>query len=264
MLVYYCQKQAPALAFFAGKDAKPTRRLYGVMFKLILLGTIHHDPRGLNRLVEDLYKLAPRTITVELSPYGLRYRLKNKRSLHERFLRGLHKIQGTVNLNMGELKKLLRSTGIGGIRALLDLPFEYKGAGFYCRSRGIPLYCVDISSLSMRLLSHVNELLSVENLKKVIAFEPETLQAAVTREYKLAEDVLLYGRQSPRSSLITADEEWKTREQIVANRVRKIVTKNPGRTIVHIGGWRHLVARQGTLFNLLEDLEPKRILLGHS
>jgi hypothetical protein len=48
----------------------------------------------------------------------------------------------------------------------------------------------------------------------------------------------------------------------MANKIRKIVAKYLGRNIVQIGGWQHLVAEQGTLFNLLEDLELKRILMG--
>ena len=92
----------------------------------------------------------------------------------------MYEIRGTNDLRLRELKELLRSTGIGGIRALLDLPYEYTGASFYSQRRGIPLYCLD--SYSRQFLRHVDELLSMENLKKAITFEAAPLLETVTRE----------------------------------------------------------------------------------
>lgn len=227
-----------------------------------LLGTIHRDPQGLMRIVQVLKGLNPHVITLEFSTYGLRYRLKKKRSLNHCLLRGLHEIYGIDGLRLGVLKKLLRTTGIGGIRALLALPFEYKGASFYSQRWDIPLYCVDISSFSRQLLAKVDELLSPENLKKVIAFETASLQETATREYKQAETLLLNERQSPWKHLIPTDEVWEKRERIMASRIRKIAAHYAGRHIVHIGGWQHLAAQPGTLFSLLEELMPKKVLLG--
>jgi hypothetical protein len=123
------------------------------------------------RLVQALKGLNPHVITLEFSTYGLRYRLKKKRPLSHGLLRGLHETHGIDGLRLGALKELLRTTGIGGIRALLALPFEYKGASFYSQRWDIPLYCVDISSFPRQLLAKVDELLSPKNLEKVIAFE---------------------------------------------------------------------------------------------
>jgi hypothetical protein len=232
------------------------------MSSLALIGTVHRDPRGLQRLVEELTRLRPHVITLEFSCYGLRYRLKRKRSLIKRLLKSLHEIQETDSWSMRELKKLLRSTGIGGIRALLDLPFEYKGAKLYSNRYGLPFHCLDSSSYSRRPLSHLEELISPDNLKKVIAFETAPFKETVIREYKHAENLLLNETQSPWLQLMHTDEECEKRENIMADRIRKIVAKYPESTIVHIGGWQHLVARQRTLFNLLENLEPKRVLLG--
>jgi len=162
------------------------------------------------------------------------------------------------------LKKLLRTTGVGGIRALLDLPFEYKGASFYSQRSGIPFYCVDLSLLSRQLLGKIDEIISPENLKQVIAFETAPLRETVQREYQQAEALLLNGRKSPWMPLIPADEVWAKRERILASRIRKIAARYAGRHIVHIGGWHHLVAEPGTVFSLLEELMPKRVLLGSS
>jgi hypothetical protein len=232
------------------------------MSSLTLIGTVHRDPWGLQSLVEELTRLHPQVITLEFSCYGLRYRLKRRRSLTERLLKGLHEIRGTDSWSVRELKKLLRSTGIGSIKALLDLPFEYKGAKLYSKRHGLPLHCLDSSSYSRQLLSHVEELISLDNLKKVITFETAPFKETVMREYKHAENLLLNGTQSPWLQLMHTDEEWEKRENIMTDRIRKIVAKYPGSTIAHVGGWQHLISRQGTIFNLLEDLVPQRVLLG--
>ena len=232
------------------------------MPRLTLLGTIHRDPQGLMRIMQALKGLNPHVITLEFSTYGLRYRLKKKRSLNHCLLRGLYALHGTDGLHLGVLRKLLKTTGIGGIRALLDLPFEYKGASFYSHRGNILLYCVDISSYSRQLLATVDELLLPENLKKVIAFETASLQATVAREYKQAESLLFNEGQSPGRRLIPTDKVGEKRERIMASRIRKIAAHYGGHHIVHIGGWQHLAAQPGTLFSLLEDLTPKRVLLG--
>jgi hypothetical protein len=232
------------------------------MSSLTLIGTVHRDPSGFQTLIEELTRQCPQIITVEFSSYGLGYRLKRKRVLTQRLLQGVHEIRGVEYLSVRELKKLLKSSGIGGIRALLDVPFEYKGARVYSKRYELPLHCIDSSFHSRQLLSHVEELISPENLKKVVAFESAPLKATIRREYQNAENLLLNGTQSPWLQVIHADEVWERREHIMADRIKNISAKYPGRTIVHVGGWRHLLARKGTLFNLLEELEPKRVLLG--
>jgi len=59
------------------------------------------------------------------------------------------------------------------------------------------------------------------------------------------------------------DEERKKRDRIMAKRIKRVLTQYPRGNTVHIGGWKHLLARQRTLFNLLKDLKPRRVLLGH-
>jgi len=231
------------------------------MATLTLLGTVHRDPQGITRLGKDLARLKPHVITLEFSRYGLTFRRRRKKILTEKLLQGLLEIRETETLGIPELKDLLRSTGIGGIAALIDLPFEYKGARFYSLRHGLPLYLLDLSSSSRRLLSHIDGLLSPENLQKVITFEAVPLQKTVTREYRHAENLLFRGKQSPWPQLVPTDEDWQKRERSMAGRIRKIVAEHQGRHIVHISGWQHLLTRKGTLFNLLEDLTPQRILL---
>ena len=234
------------------------------MATLTLLGAVHRDPQGLTRLGKDLARLKPHVITLEFSRYGLTYRLRRKKILAEKLLRGLQEIRETETLKIADLKCLLRSAGIGGIAALIDLPFEYKGARFYSLRHGLPLYLLDLSSSSRRLLNHIDELLSPKNLQKVIEFETVSLQETIAREYKHAEKLLCAGSRSSWLMLIPTDEAWQQRERVMAGRIRKIVAEHEGRHIVHISGWQHLLSKKGTLFNLLEDLTPQRILVNCS
>jgi hypothetical protein len=183
------------------------------MATLTLLGTVHRDPQGLTRLGKDLARLKPHVISLEFSRYGLTYRRRRKKILTKKLLQGLPEIRETETLRIADLKGLLRSTGIGGIAALIDLPFEYKGARFYSLRHGLPLYLLDLSSSSRRLLSHIDELLSPKNLQKVITFEATPLQETVTREFKHAEKLLFTAGQSPWLKLISTDEDWEKRER---------------------------------------------------
>lgn len=231
------------------------------MSSLTLIGTVHRDPGGMQILVEELKRLHPQVITLEFSPYGLRYRLKRRRVLSKKLLKSLHDIRGTDRWGVREFKKLLRSTGIGGIRSLLDVPFEYKAVKFYSKLHGLPLYCLDSSSYSRQLLRYVDELISPDNLKRIISLETAPLKETVAKEYQKAEKILLNGMQSPWLSMMHTDEDWKKREHSMTDRIRKIAAHYTGCSIIHVGGWQHLIARQGTLYTLLEDLKPKRILL---
>ena len=233
------------------------------MSSLTLIGTVHRDPGGMQILIEELTRLHPEVITLEFSAYGLQYRLNRRRVLSKRLLTALYHIRGTERCGVRELKKLLRSTGIGGIKALLDLPYEYTGTRLYSTSHGLPFHCLDNSSYSRQLLRHVDELISPDNLRRIIALETAPLKETVAKVYHNAEKILLTGIQSPWLSMMHIDEEWEKREQSMADRIRTIAAQYPGCPIVHVGGWQHLIARQGTLFYLLEELRPKRILLGH-
>jgi hypothetical protein len=234
------------------------------MATLTLVGTVHRDPQGLTKLVKELAWLKPHVITLEFSMYGLTYRRRRKKILTEKLLQGLQEIREPETLKLPQLKGLLRSIGIGGIAALLDLPFEYKAARFYSQRHGLSLHCLDSSLYSRQLLNNVEELISPENLKKVIDSENTPLAETVKREYKRAENILHKGMSSSWLQLMHTDEDWQKREHFMADRLRKIVVTYQGQDIVHIGGWQHIVTNQGTLYNLLEDLKPQRILLGVS
>lgn len=233
------------------------------MFRLTLLGTVHRDPRGFVRLVEALDDLKPDIITLEFSTYGLHYRQRHRKFLRQQLIAGLQEILGPEALRGKGWRGLVRTAGIGGIIAFIDLPFEYKGARLHCQRHHLPMFCLDLSSYSHQLLTSVDELLSPANLRGVIAFETSSLQKTVEKEYALAASLLRDGKNSPWQRLITMERQWEKRDAVMAERLRKLTTRHPTCTIVHIGGWQHLTARERTLFTFLEDERPTRVLLSH-
>src|SRR5512147_2495508 len=64
---------------------------------LVLIGTVHRDPRGFGKLLRVMEKEAPGFITVEISPYALEFRVK--RAFH---------LRAILREN---LKKILREEG---------------------------------------------------------------------------------------------------------------------------------------------------------
>jgi hypothetical protein len=60
------------------------------------------------------------------------------------------------------------------------------------------------------------------------------------------------------------DEGIGPRDRWMAAQIRRLLAARCGGHLVHVGGWVHLVedARGETLYSLLADLAPQRLLLG--
>ena len=56
------------------------------------------------------------------------------------------------------------------------------------------------------------------------------------------------------------------RETFMAEEIRLLVEKARGERVLHVGGWEHLLEIPGgtSLFELLKDLRPARVLLSDS
>lgn len=226
------------------------------MARLTMIGTIHRDPHGFAHLWGALKRLSPDVISVEASPYGLKYRLQNRRTLRSLLIRGLREALSPTPLTFGLCKQLLRTSGIGGIKAFIDLPYEYKASRAYAQKKGTPLYCLDLSSHSQELLQATEELLSLENLRVLIRLETSALSERVTQERARA-------RAALRSPMLIRPPSG-VRERIMAKRLIGIIKRHPQADVVHIAGWEHLLSYSGTLFDHLREQRPKRYLLASS
>jgi cellobiose-specific phosphotransferase system component IIB len=238
------------------------------MGSLTLIGTIHRDPNGLPRLMEILEGESPEIITLEMSEFGVAFReragprLKGKLS---DILRGLYgesvqREREKPNKSQG----LFETEAIGAILLALELPFEFRAVKAYSERKGIPFRCIDLSKYSRAKLEKLQEeMITVENLRKIQAFPPMDQHEGLRKQRILAqrltsEDVdqflveaFLNGRMGDGMAL---------RDWYMSLRIKKIL-RNRGHT-VHVGGWEHLLDDPPgkTLYGLLKDLGPRRVL----
>jgi hypothetical protein len=218
-------------------------------YRLMLIGTVHGDPRGQARAGELLTRLRPNLVTVEISPFSLRYR----RQHGDRWQRQL--ADALAELPEGAARHL----AVQRLAAQVALPFEVKAAQDYRRSAGVPWRPLDLGFLSRRHLPRYEpELLSPANLKALLTTADGELTEFVAAEFRRARQALAQASRRPISPGIS---ETRRRERYLARKLRGLSTRY--RRVVHLGGWEHLVAWQDPpgLWDDLADLKPGRLLL---
>ena len=238
------------------------------MVSLTLVGTIHRDPSGLPRLMETLERESPEIITLEMSEYGVGFRERNGPRLKEKLfdiIQGLHE-----KPDQKQREKLDRPQNpfeIGPIHAILltlELPFEFRAVKAYCERTRTPFRCIDLSKYSRDKLKTLRkEMITEENLRKILAFAPEDPHEELRKQRILARRLTSQGADQV---LIEAflngkiEDGMVHRDQYMSLRIKKLL-RSQGK-ILHVGGWEHLLGDPGgkTLYGLLKDLRPQRIL----
>ncbi|MDZ4184678.1 MAG: hypothetical protein U1D97_06830 [Desulfuromonadales bacterium] len=231
------------------------------MSTLTLIGTVHHDPRSAARLAALLAQLQPDRITVEISPDVVLYRQTHGVLL----LRKLGMIVERLAGAPASTPRLAEHPDIKTIRTLLGLPYEFRVACTYARKRGIQVQAIDQADSSLAKLRPVEErLVSMRHLKKIIS-SPKGAPADNAHRYVLARQLLA----TPDAQLLSdflqgcrGEEGIGPRDRHLSEKIRSLVQSQPGH-LVHIGGWVHLLDDPAgeTLYSLLADLQPRRILL---
>ena len=92
---------------------------------LILIGTVHGDPRGQTRAGELLNHLGPDLVTVEISPFSLRYRRQHGARWQQQLALALAELPAGAGLHLA----------IQRLAAQVALPFEVRAARDYSRKR---------------------------------------------------------------------------------------------------------------------------------
>ncbi len=218
--------------------------------QLLLLAAVHGDPAGFGRAWRFFEMVRPEIITVEISPFSVRYRQRAGRGWQRRLAAAL---EGLPPESLGHL-------AVARLAAQTALPFEYRAARDWGRAHQAPVKLLDSGSVARRHLPrYATELLTPDNLRCLDnPGDSCTLDEFIAREFRrarLARDGRL--KRPPRP----ADEETRRRRRLWARRLRRLAAG--GRRIVHLGGWEHLVpwADDGGLAELLQDLRPRVVLL---
>lgn len=234
-------------------DRRPTR--------LTLVGTLHRAPRGRDRLASLLGELQPDVLTLEVSPYAIAFRRRRGPLLLVRLAALLDRLAAETNRPRVELAA---HPEVSGIRALLELPFEYQAASAHAAAANIPLELLDSSLVSARKLRRVDRaLLTWKNLAVLVTL-PTT---GATENMTLARKLVWETSDAPlRQAFLEprrGPEGIGPRDRRMAQKIRRHLENSRGGHLVHVGGWLHLVEdeRGETLYSLLRDWRPRRILL---
>jgi len=216
---------------------------------LFFIGTVHGDPLGYSRVGKFLAHLKPDMVTVEISPFSLRYRLKHGPGWQRQLTQVLSQLPAAA----------ARHLAIQRLAAQVALPFEVKAAWDYHRISGVPWRGLDLGSLARRHLPRYGpELLSPANLQALLVTSDGTLEEFVAAEFHRARLALA---RPPRRLLTSGTPEMLRRERFLARRLHTLSSRY--RRVVHLGGWEHLVAWQDGpgLWRNLAELQPQRLLL---
>jgi hypothetical protein len=222
---------------------------------LVMVGTVHRDPKGETKLLHLLEQERPSLITIEVSPYARIFRAHQAAALRATLRKNLQRIRREEGR---PLREIIPRSAILGIFLLLKEPYEWRAAKAYADRHGIDLRDIDLSCYSKDKLSHVADLISLENLRTLVRVPSFDLSRQVESHYSRARFLF---RHPP--SFWPTIKEVKHREAYMAEEIRSLVQQENGKKILHVGGWEHLLEfPQGkSLFGLLEDLRPQRILL---
>lgn len=208
------------------------------MARLVLIGTVHLDPDGYRMLRGLLDSLAPATVTVEVSPYALKFRQTTGPELLARLDR--------FRLPDGTLP-----SGLQAVAAQLEIPYEYGAAKEHSDKNGIAVVPVGDSEVSRRLIKDLErEVLSRTNLERLALRDLPPLSVQVDSQRAQAASLF---RNRP---LVGTRD--KARMDEMENRLAHGVREHLGTGVtVHVGGWEHLSG----LSERLSDLQPELRLL---
>jgi hypothetical protein len=220
--------------------------------RLFLIGTVHGDPLGYDRALKLLACLRPDLVTVEISPFSVRYRAAHQAGWRRLLDAALSRLPGAAR----EHPALRR------VAAQIETPFEWRAAQAYGRQAGAAWRAIDLSAPARRHLPlYAEELLTPENLRRLWETPEEPWEEQVAAAYQRAR---LAGTRPLRRPWAGDDGLTRLLERTMAARLRKLA--GPARRLVHLGGWEHLAPREdgGGLAVLSADLQPRCLLLDES
>lgn len=201
---------------------------------LILLGTVHGDPKGFSRTRLFLERHRPDLILVEISDFSLKFRRENSFRLRKAFVGRVRMATRDLNIEFG---MALKHAQIASILRQIALPFEYRASAAYSKKTGTHLEPVDYSDFSREWIETWQEMISVENIRRLL--DLESAGAPVSSQYAQAERIIR-GTGLPPEFAPGREIGWQEREERMARQISSTLERfNPARP-VYIGGWWHL------------------------
>ena len=221
--------------------------------EIILVGVVHGDPEGYDKLHRLFERVRPRLISVELSQYSRNYRRRRQAQWQRQF-------KSASRLLPPELRQHL---ALQKVAAQIAFPFEARAAEAYARKHGAPWRAIDLNSISREHLPHYEtELLTPDNLRQLTSTPDGDWRDYIRQEYCRARRILQGSRSKMihPASAIPAPQST-LREKVLAHRVARLARE--WSKIVHVGGWEHLLRSQErqTMADFLAPWRPELLLL---
>jgi hypothetical protein len=207
---------------------------------LAILGVIHRDGDGAPLLAKLLNAWQPEVITLEFSSYGLQFRQTRGEALKRRVER--------IADEMRSEGRTVEVAALEAVRAYLDPSYEFSVASDYAVDR-IPLFLIDGDRFSRPKLADVEELISRENLEKLLS---GPLHDDCRRQKAMAR--LFFDRGL---SILPYTEEMGVRDREMRDRIAELMTSHKGARLLHICGWQHLCDP----LDLYRPLNPTKVFI---
>ena len=132
---------------------------------LILVGVIHRDPQGPQRLGPLLAGLEAGVLSVQVSAHALAWRRRQGPGLLARLEANLPLAARLAGLDLAQARV---HPALAALGAYLLPPSEWTLARAWARARGIPCLAADLSGLSRRLLARAPGLIEPANITSPI------------------------------------------------------------------------------------------------
>jgi hypothetical protein len=218
--------------------------------EIMLVGVVHGDPGGYDKLKRLLERLRPRFISVEISEYSWRYRRRQEAGWQRQLELGRQSLP----------ERQRRHMALDRVAAQIAYPFEVKVAEDYARQHGVGWLAVDLNSLAREHLPRYGaELLQPENLQHLVLTPDGDWGEYIQQEYRRARRGLRTGQD--RAVVTVETVQARLREKVLAHRVARLAKQ--WWRLAHVGGWEHLVrgGARKTMADFLALWRPQRLLL---
>jgi hypothetical protein len=192
--------------------------------RLFLLGVIHRDEDGPSLLRDWLARIKPDLVTLELSHYGLRFRRELGEEYEKRIERVVSQLRGK-----GEP---LNKDGLASLLSYVKIPYEFDVTSTYAAERGVPFRLIDMDFFSYVKLRAIEELLSEENIEKVL-----TRTEGQNGNQKTATARLYFEKGI---KIVPYDREMYVRDLHMVSKIKDLMKNHPGKRFLHVCGWQHL------------------------
>ncbi|MBM4318497.1 MAG: hypothetical protein FJ125_00700 [Deltaproteobacteria bacterium] len=198
--------------------------------RLLVVGTVHLDPAGEQKLGRLLDAVSPGCVTVEVSRWGLLFRDRRGPELLRRLAEAVEGRGRTAN------------EAIRALRAMLEEPFEHRASRLHAANRGVRAIPVDLSSIShARLADLEREAFTPENVEQLLADGEFSLSRAIVEQQLLARRYRWDDHLFPWHFRQEERQELARRGQVMARVIAGQLQRVAPRPVVHVGGWHHLV-----------------------